>query len=472
MDIRVIELFEKYHLTPVGLLLGYGIIFVALAFILQFLGTNTSALIRVLVFVFSSLIWTTVWWVLRNRFPENESDKIGIIVSIEAENEGQKQRIKSDLVKEIRNLLIQHNLSDMFEIVILNEHQSAVASPIFSRYSLKKDKNPNSKEVKSWEKIHRKIRGHFYIWGTIKQRMDQENKYFLSLNGLVTHRPIPEAESTHLSKEFRDVLPRNISFYEKIEFHGFKFSAKITYLAARYIIGLAALHSGDPFTAFKLHNGLDTEFKKINPLPKEFQAICGKTVKCLAFELFQQARVFFSIENDLEKAAEYIDKALEIDPNSYDALVFKSLTEFVVEGDPESALRFADTAQHHSDGDFTWLYNKAFLHMYLEEFEEGVGCYDKIGELSFKDEERVIDECIDFNKQLVIDEPDKIQCSFMLGFLYKEKLGNYPMALEHFEKFENESSGKSNHKLLFDHSRASLAEIRAEMNIENGGDTE
>ena len=54
-----------------------------------------------------------------------------------------------------------------------------------------------------------------------------------------------------------------------------------------------------------------------------------------------------------------------------------------------------------------------------------------------------------FNENIMKEEPDKIQCLFVIGYLFWKKIGNLPIALDKFEDFLVEAKDNSDYLTLY-----------------------
>jgi tetratricopeptide (TPR) repeat protein len=73
--------------------------------------------------------------------------------------------------------------------------------------------------------------------------------------------------------------------------------------------------------------------------------------------------------------------------------------------------------------------------MHLGKFEEAVNLYREIVRFNFPNEDKVLSEIFNFNKNMVEENPDYYQFYFILGYLYYKKVVNYPEAYSYFEQF-------------------------------------
>lgn len=477
----LLNLFKKHFYSPLGLLVG--IFLITLFFVLPVDDLIEKGipnfLIRIFIYVGIFILWLFLWIYLKRHFPKRKKYKIGLITAVTTENDKQKLRIKNDFVQGVRDLLRKNNLLSLFDIHVLQDYKANKAGAILENYNTKRneliknnqyEKLKSSEENKEFKKLHKKIDCHFYIWGAIKERQEGDSKYFLNLEALVIHKPIKFKTSNKIVEEFNRVFPRRISFFEKLEVKGFEVASSYIYIAIRYITGIAALVSRDVFTAYNLHNGLQSEIEKeiemFETKPKHLEDVLKRLKEFLVAELILQARYFY-VKKDIQKSKELATEAEKIKSGDYKILIFNSILAFQLDRDPLKSLQYLKKARKVSKADYTWLYNKAFIYMYLEKFERGLNDYKRLRGLSFEDEELIVDQCIDFCEELLKNEPDTKQSYFILGYLYYVKKKNLPMALGKFEKFIEETKDEAKYEYLYVRAKTYLDEIKIEMKLKN-----
>ena len=298
---QLLNFLKKNYYSISGFLAGLLLIaYVLISLLDPFLEKGIKEFsIRLIIYLTIFGIWTVLWIILKNYFPKKRKDKIGIVIAIRTENEKQKLLIKNDLVEGMKKLLKENSLLDLFHLIVLQDYKAIKASKIIDDYNNKKKefikkkkfKDFNkAKENKIFEKLNKKINGHFYIWGTIKKRQDIQPKYFINLDALVVHRPIKLIASRKIARDFKAIMPKDISFFENFEVPGFEIASSQIFMAIRYITGIAAFVSRDIFIAFKLHNGLQREINKYEPIPPNLKFISKKLCKILFLELVIQAK--------------------------------------------------------------------------------------------------------------------------------------------------------------------------------------
>ena len=445
-----------FFLGLVGLLIFFATID---GFIEKF---SPRSLYRAIAYLSICVTWLIFWLYKRNHLPKNKKGYVGIVICVETENDKQKNRLKNDFVKRIRELIAQRNLKNIINVILLSNYQAEYAIKVLEEYV----KNKQNKEAdKEWQKIRQRTQGHFFIYGGIKERQDGGNRYYLDLEALVIHAPVLFPTQKQIVQEFLSVWYKQISFQEKIEFKGFLFAADSIFIAVQYVVGIAALVSGDILLALELHAGLDNDpyFSRFNPLPPNLQNVKKKLKVLLAEENFLVAKSFCKQEI-FSEAEKYAERSLSIEPN-YGSYLLKSIIEFSYRNNPGESLKCVYRARELANSDGTWRYNEGFLLMYMERFDEALKVYYKITETYYIDEENTLIEIYKFNEEFLKTHPEKIQSYFIIGFLKYKKDLNYPDALEYLERFISESASQDKYRILRDKAEEYERELKKIMSL-------
>lgn len=417
---------------------------------------------RLIPYLIISVMWLIFWLYERTHLPKNKKGYIGIVVCVETENDKQKNRLKNDFVKRLEKLIASKNLKKTINVILLENYQVKYVIRVFNEYA----RNKQSKKAdKNWQKIRKRTRGHFFIYGSFKERQDGENKYYLDLEALVTHAPVQLPTKKQIVQDFLSVWYKQISFQEKIEFKGFLLAADAIFIAVQYVVGIAALVSGDVSLALELHTGLDNDpyFSRFSPLPPNLQNVKKRLKTLLSEENHLMARASFE-KGMFAETERYMNQSLSIEPN-YGAYLLESIIEFLHMNNPDEALKSVYRAKDIEKSDGTWRYNEGFLLMYMERFPEALRVYDKIINTSFINEKAVLLQIYKFNKDFLKKHPEKIQSYFIIGFLKYKKDLNYPEGLEYLEKFISESTSKDKYRILKDNAEVYHRELRKIMNL-------
>jgi len=474
------RIFKKDFYTFKGLIAG--IVLILLTIILKFdnfleKGITTFK-IRCFIYAALLIVWTIIWWGLCEYLPRNPKGKVGLLIAIVTESEKQKIRIKNDLSEGIKNLLKQYDLSNKVNVIVLEDYKANRVVEILKKYMLKKEeigrthisldnakkekKLIGRREYKDFIKLNKKLNCHFYVFGKIKERQDIEYKYFIDLEGLVTHKPLEKKLAVTLEKEFVSVFPKEISFPETFEFKGFQLTSDWIFIASMDITGYAALLSGDPLTAYDLHENLENELAKFKPLPPNLQDVANNLKKNLAVELFRKAQIAYQ-KDDFTSTRKFIYEAESKDNKNYDVLVSIAYFAFNIEKDVSRSLEYLKKASDIGSDDYTWLYNRAFIYMYIGKYEKGFNDYKKLSDIKFLNEPRRVDECIEYNKDLIKVEANKYQLLFILGFLFYFKKRDLMSALNYFKSFKEKACSNRDYDYLCKRVDTYLMEISSKL---------
>ena len=97
----------------------------------------------------------------------------------------------------------------------------------------------------------------FMIYGKARNVvLNGQIQHVLNLEGMVAHKPIPDEISKSSSKEFADLFPRRLTISSEGDLFQFEFTASWIDVVSKYIIGVAALLSGDVDYAQELFENL------------------------------------------------------------------------------------------------------------------------------------------------------------------------------------------------------------------------
>lgn len=258
--------------------------------------------VRCLIYMVIELIVVGLWIYYKNYLPKNKNG-IGLVIALQTENKKQKTRIRNDFARELNTLLEGNNIN-FINTIILTNTQSILLSEILSSYAKKKLELKRAKrqhllhktrEYKRWRKVRGRIKGHYYLWGNIKERLDEENKYIITVNGLVVHRRVRDEKIRAMLEDSLKYFPNNISFSEKFELKGFQLTADLMYFFARYIIGCAAFFSGDYYTAYNLFNGLTEHNLCLTFIRKKIILFLSDCLAVMAFKEYNEGNKHLSL---------------------------------------------------------------------------------------------------------------------------------------------------------------------------------
>lgn len=378
--------------------------------------------IRFPVYIFLVLIWVLFWYFKQNELPETPEAKIGIVMAITTKSEKCRTRLEDDFIAEFKKQIRESELHNLIYIVQTKDYQAERLKPILE------EQESSSESSAKWINIQKKIKGHIYIWGTLKERNQEKNNFVLDYNVYVEHDQFEERLKKELSSDIKQFWLQQFRIEETNEIDGFLESAKQYYQVVKYLLGYAALYSGANEIAFVLHKSLEDDLIQRNDTNSV--KLLSRTKHQLSTEHFIFAYLSASQGKPLREIEFHLKNCLIYNPENADAYIFKARLEFTHKGNPNSALQSVYLAKKYSlPNDWTWKYSEAFLKMYLGEYEAALKTYDTIFESFYDSEEFVLEQVLSFNLQQANKIPSLVESFFILGILTYKKNHNLPISL-------------------------------------------
>jgi len=361
MEPKYIQYIEKYYYKVFTLLTAYFVLISIIGILESIIRDKLEIWVKLSIYFPLFIIVTLIWLYFRYKLPINKG-KIGLIIAIETENKKQSLRIKKDFANQIEELIDKHGLSNLFNVIVANEYQSLRINSAIKPF-LKKRKefieakqytlDKNYEEKKIWDKINKKLNGHFIIYGQIYERLEIKNEYILKLHAMVKHQAVSKEFSNMLQKDFISIFPKEIKIYEELEVKGFEFASNYIYISVRFIVGVAAFLSRSPYQAYKIHFGLEQEFIRLGLTFWHYKSLLDNLKKWISSELSIMSKYEYFERKDNEKALEYINKSLKENPSNYPSLVLGSVLYFSIYKDIKKTIELLNSAEKFSDNDFT-----------------------------------------------------------------------------------------------------------------------
>ena len=342
----------------IGELVVFSLSFLMEDFLSKLLSLKPAIVLRWATIVLS-FAWGAFWFWYR-KIPRGKDGKFVMVIAIRAENDQKKINLINDFKEKIEELLVQKSLSDILDVVVLNQYHSNQLVP-----ALRKEQGSlDGLEVK--RKLSKKTNGGLFIYGDVKDRVDGVEKCFLNLDAALLHRE-NQKTSDSIKEGFANLWVRSRCFDKNREFHEFRVTAEVIFHATRYVVGMALGASGNIDIALKLHESLYDDFSKLKICPPNILHIKNKLKELLMEENFILAHYFFKNGNSIT-AEKHLAKSMQIG-KSYSGYMLQSNLEFSYKNDARAALESIKKAKEIAN-DGTWRYNKGFLMMFREKFSE------------------------------------------------------------------------------------------------------
>jgi hypothetical protein len=404
------------------------------------LGMSTLLVVATLVLVF------VIWWYSRKP-PKTRKGKVGFALSLRCDDENEAKKIREDFILTLQRLIRSGRTGRSFQFLEIPPH---ITETVIDQDDA--------------QRLRVETRCHFLIYGRVRLReLVQQQHYYLELDGLVTHKPIPIHKHERLVAEFSELLPRKVMIAKENDLLAFEFASDWAEVVAKYIIGIAAGVSGD----FKYAESLFTDaLSRVNQAESDFP-VFSKLQERIPVRLYEldQARAGYCYkrwtETHDDKYTKELDDIIEKIERDYSTvktpnfLNIKSISVFITRRDTKDSLNILN-AICKKDRNAVWHFNVGFLHAYDGDLRSAIRHYRNA--LHFEISPNSIAEIEDFICYIADSEPTKPQLYYCLGFFNWKIKGDNIQARNDLQRFLD--SGDRN---LFGHeidlARRWIAEI-------------
>lgn len=377
-------------------------------------------------------------WFVTNRMPKHKAQKVGFGVAISCGDEEQWRVLKEDLIDTLRRLLAQGPNGERFDLIVHNHRISAETNDNNSAVDLLKRSNAS-----------------FLIYGSAKLRqLNGKEHHVLRLDGVVAHDRVPGNISKAFASEFGEVLPRDIRLPKDEGMVPLELTAELVDVCSRYIIGTAAMISGDYDYALSLFEELVVkiqnnsfqsaiQIQKIRSrIPERIAAVHQQKVNVLAefYRLKRDKAYLVKIEEELRVLG-------ELTPQWYKGHLLRAICAFVLRRDTGAAWREVKSCERVPDT--TWRFTEAFLHAYDGKLNLAWRSY-QVGFENAPADPTVPIQCEEFINIVLNEEPEKTHLYYCLGLINWKAKGDLESAAADFRKFLECTSEKKyprQHKL-------------------------
>ena len=355
--------------------------------------------------IISAICLTTVllWW-SSTRLPKVPKGKVGFLVAIRHEDPSKQTTFGNDFIRVLNELIQGGNLAHQIRLVELNRFHSSKITDVESARAY----------------LHR-TKSHFLLYGRVRERtLDGKANHFLNLQGIVTHSPIPIPVSQSFSAEMSSLLPRKLQIAKEGDVFSFEFTARLTDVVSRYIIGMASLLSADSRYAIELfedvRNRLTRFNERIPPISILKVRIPTRLEEAYQIEMNKLYLTWMSNRDKqlIQQLSTLVDRVLALRPNNHHAHIFAAICAFLLQRDTKKAMK--EIKQCRTAKDRTWYYSKAFLLAYEGKMKQAIAAYESVFARP-SDDPSVPLQTEQFIIDVLGEEPERIQFHFCLGLI-------------------------------------------------------
>lgn len=347
-------------------------------------------------------------WIWSMQLPKARRGTVGFGAAFVCDTDSQAQKIRNDFFSKMRSLVTTWHVHNGTDFVVL---PSWVAVTLENASA--------HKRLKLERKYASRSNCHFLIWGRARLRQDNSTVHVLDLHGLVRHQELNESQQKHLSTEFREVFPQRLQVELERDFIGFEVSATSLDLVARYVVAIAAAHSG----AFNHAISLLEQLTEALAHREKFDQLAGllsrrvpnqlKEIRDAKFRYLVRTYSVDRTQESLRRVAEHINTYADMEAHRYEISLMRAMCMFVLDRDIDEAR--AELQRHVKVTDPSWQMGLAFIDAYQGNLQEAYRRYARIDPGSLSGETLVdVEEFI----QLILDqEPHQKQLLFLTGMI-------------------------------------------------------
>ncbi len=375
-------------------------------------------------YLITQLIFTFLWAISR-KVPKFEKDEIGFLLAIKTDDNKLKIRLRHDFIQNLTSEM--NNVGIKISIKYLSEYHCE-----------KLIENP---DISNMSKYHYKTKAQLIIFGYADVRKQNgKDCYYLKLRESVSHSKIPIGESRELNKQMILSFPEKAIIEVNNELFGFEFTGKIFSIATKYILGITCIYSKNLEYALKFHLSLIDSFEANYDTVINLKNLCINAKRLVYDESMHLAANAYLNLKDLALMESYLCIGRKYFETAWYYLLL-SILYFLKDRNIDKAITALDKAKKLDKHDFTWAYSKGFLLAYKGELSEAYHVY-KLGFKNLTASTTHL-ECEKFLRDLLEQEPDKIQLLYCLGLIYFFAHKDYLLAKEAFEDFLNRATESS-----------------------------
>lgn len=362
-------------------------------------------------------------WYLEHHLPKVPKDKIGIILSISADDDQEAKRLQSDFTKELKKRLKAGRLCHSFVIITLPQY-------LIEQLEHNPDETP---------KLIERLRGHFFLKGFSRRRLvDGAEYHLLKIEAMARHTPIPLVISQAFGQDMSIQLPADIRVAVDGDAIAFEATATQIGLGARYSIAVAAALSGTLTYAEELLLEIEQELTAMNPVPATvapLQKEVPNRLKDVYLKIIFALGEAYHLKRDnrtLVASEPYCQKMLQRDPQCYPAKLQQAIICFMLRRDVAASRALLDSCRNEKDN--THRYSQAFLLGYEGKLREAHEVY----RIVFRHppaNDNVPLQSEEFINIVVDEEPAMGHLRFCTGLINYNAKQDYDAARRDFQQF-------------------------------------
>ena len=406
------EFLRKHWEEPIGLIVGISSSLLLVRILFDGLFRNIAYGVGFAIVV--------CFWLLARRIPRTAKGKVGFLLCIPCGRQEDAARLREDFIETLRDLINSGETGKSFDLLVT---PNSVARGV--------------RETEQAMHVLHLSRAHFMLYGRARMRKIRgRNNWILDLNGIVTHRQIPQTSSRKFAQEFRELLPKQFRIKTEGDVFAFEMTSKLIDVVARYIIGIAASLSGDFAYAESLFRDVESRLPAKPVLPSHVK-IKKRLPKRLMSIHIARANIAYArwLEShhaeDVEDFCTQLKHVSQEFRETYEYTVNQALCVFLRDRDARAALNVLQKNPYADRP--SWQFSVAFLLAYKGDLKNAVRHYRIIQSMVVDTE--TLRQVEEFLFWLEDEDPKKCCVNYCLAYINWRIKGDRVTARNEFQKF-------------------------------------
>lgn len=378
------------------------------------------------VFAFSELALLVLWWFMRQP-NKTELNKIGFLVAISCSDADERKKISEDFIYPLKKLISSGRMGDLFTFIKAPEFLSR-----------------NIDTVDDAQSLRIRCRAHFMLYGRSKLRVVNGNQvHVIELNGIVAHQSVSQEMMKNFAIEFGELLPSKLQIPLDGDYLHLEFTSEWAGIVAKYVIGIAAMFSGDLERAKQLFLEVEGELKQRDirfPIYAELQKRIPIRLSEIALskaQWFYKKWVEEGGENFRIESEICIGELLPTHKALYEIVNLEAILAFLNHRNCDDAIAEL-TKIHKRQRAQAWYLNMAFLYGYKGELSNAAKHYDKASREP--NDSDALGQIEEFIERILKLDPSHIGLHYCLGLFNQRIKGDEVSARRDYNAFIKEAS--------------------------------
>jgi tetratricopeptide (TPR) repeat protein len=371
-----------------------------------------------------ALAVVVIVWRHGRRIPRVGKGRVGLLLALSPSRDAGQQELLQEFVKALKELVSgRHGRIRLQVLELADQHVKSIEQ---------------ANELEEYVRYMTASGCVFLLYGGVTERRQKgQAHHVLRLNGMVRHAPLEDQIKNDFVKEFVALLPPLRAISKEDDLFAFTATGQQVGMVAEYIIGAAALMSGELDYADTLLDRVNAQLASVPradalsvTLHRRVQRRRSNVAFSRALLLGKQFRDTRDVRF-LNEAKPYLDRAIALDPKNAFPYASLAIYCFVVDRDLNKSFECLWKCRKLDDS--AWRFGLAFLYAYTGNLDKAEKAYELAGRYNTRVD--VVNEVEDFILWVLTQEPDKYPLHYCVALLNDTFKEDETQALRDYEEF-------------------------------------